>query len=63
MSDIEKIERYIKRTNIAKNPCYAINLRETCALKNMENIFDVVYLAFQYGRAKGYREAKAEAQK
>ncbi|MDE6903329.1 MAG: hypothetical protein K2P22_11395 [Lachnospiraceae bacterium] len=65
MREIEKIKRYIERTKMGiKNPIqYAMNVAETLELLNMaqiDNPFGAISLAFNYGRAKGYRAAKAE---
>lgn len=63
MSEIEKIKRYIKRTGVQyeiTSP-YHIDLQELVALRRMaENaLADAIYLAFEYGRAKGERSARA----
>ncbi len=63
MTEIEKIERYIKRTNIADLKHYEMNMLELHALADMVNVVDALCIAFLYGRAKGYRAAKAEARK
>ncbi len=63
MSEIEKIKRYIDRTNANISDRYEIGCLEVGALKREFDVTDAVYLAFLYGRAKGYRAAKAEARK
>lgn len=60
MSEIEKIQRYIERTKANISDRYDMGLLEVCELKNAADTTDAVYLAFLYGRAKGYRAAKAE---
>ena len=67
MSEIEKIQRYIARTNMGiKNPLqYAMNTKEAFELSHMGRTGDTlsieaISMAFNYGRAKGYRAAKAE---
>ena len=67
MSEIEKMKRYIERTNMgAKNSFqYAMNIREAFELAHMAHAGDTlsveaISMAFDYGRAKGYRAAKAE---
>lgn len=65
MSELEKMQRYIDRTKPGiKNPIqYTMNVAETLELLNMaqiDNPFEAISLAFNYGRAKGYRAAKAE---
>ena len=66
MSAIEKIKRYIERTHIKPSTKirYQMCLDEMVALKTMahENGIDPIILAFEFGEAKGYRAAKAEAQ-
>lgn len=62
MSEIEKMKRYIERTKIpdgkATTPCG--NLLQM--LEEMDG-FSAVLTAFMYGRAKGYRAAKAEVKR
>lgn len=62
MGEIEKMERYIKRTKASNMNAYQMNLREMLDLAHsaVEAPIDAVCLAFEYGRAKGYRAAKAE---
>lgn len=60
---IEKINRYIERTNVAKPERYELDLVRARAIKNTNGMLDAVYTAFLYGRAKGYRAAKAEGKK
>lgn len=64
MSEIEKIQRYIDRTG-KKYPDgtpYQMNIGEIFALAHMtaEDAGAAICVAFEYGRAKGYRAAKAE---
>lgn len=60
MSEIEKMNRYIERTNIANMSRYELDLLEVRALRREPDETDAIYTAFLYGRAKGYRAAKAE---
>lgn len=62
MSEIEKMKRYIERTKMPKGNPYQMNMAEVLDLARAtaETPFDIVYLAFNYGKAKGYRAAKAE---
>ena len=60
MSEIEKMKRYIERTNANISDRYEIELLEVRELTRKPDKADAVYLAFLYGRAKGYRAAKAE---
>ena len=67
MSEIEKIERYIELTSLDKLPnktnlAYALDMSGASELSDMaaaRNGLDAISMAFQYGRAKGYRMAKA----
>lgn len=70
MSEIEKMKRYIERTKIKEKDefRYAMNVREVFELAHKAreggNIpIEVLSLAFEYGKAKGYRAAKAEARR
>lgn len=66
MSEIGKIQRYIDLTG-KKYPDgtpYQMNINELFALSHLaeKDVAGAIYLAFEYGRAKGYRAAKKEAQ-
>lgn len=66
MTEIEKMQRYIERTKMKeKSPTsYAMNYSEAAELAHKargSNLpIEVISLAFEYGKAKGYRAAKAE---
>lgn len=63
MSEIEKIQRYIAHSKkFPMGTPYQMNLLEMFILADMsaESATDAVCLAFEYGRAKGYRAARAE---
>ncbi len=63
MSEIEKMKRYIERSKkFPMGTPYQMNLLEAFTLADMsaESATDAVCLAFEYGRAKGYRAAKVE---
>lgn len=68
MSEIEKMQRYIDRTKMkgAENYCLvyceAVELGRK-ARNDANNLLDVISFAFNYGKAKGYRAAKAEVRK
>lgn len=62
MSEIEKIRAYIAKRESGKFPFgtrYQMLLNEMSSLSSMDAV-EAVCLAFDYGRAKGYRAAKAE---
>lgn len=66
MSEIEKMKRYIKQTNMPHSAFrrYQMNWDDLSGLTQMREAFtDAVCLAFDYGMAKGYRAAKAEARR
>lgn len=70
MSEIEKMKRYIERTRMnIENPLqYAMNLSEAFELAKQaidcgDLPVEMISLAFNYGQAKGYRAAKAEARR
>lgn len=65
MSEIEKMKRYIERTPTGREDRYCLMLSELLEIMGMgeaspDGLFDAVGLAFNYGKAKGYRAAKAE---
>lgn len=58
----ERIERYIERTIIPSDVSNLYDMRfdEWQALVHCNQSFNAIALAFEYGKAKGYRAAKAE---
>ena len=66
MSEIERIRRYVEREKIRQNDRYGMNMIEgvelsKAAYESGDLPLEIIVLAFNYGRAKGYREAKAES--
>lgn len=63
MTEIEKIKRYIERTKMGEGNYY-LNFGEACAMakeaRTSNAVMETIALAFNYGKAKGYRAAKAE---
>lgn len=65
MSELERIQRYIDSTNV-NTKHYQMSLADLFALYAAfkESLSaNIICLAFNYGQAKGYRAAKAEARK
>lgn len=64
MSEIEKMQRYIKRAKLPEDPTdkYCFCLGELNAIGRLTKVdmFHALCLVFEYGKAKGYRQAKAE---
>ena len=64
MTEIEKMKKYIIRTNISwdTKKRYGMYISESGALYDEvdKDRLGVISLAFMYGMAKGYRAAKAE---
>lgn len=62
MIEIEQIKRYIERTKMDERDRYQMDVKTTMALahKASEAAIDAIVIAFEYGKAKGYRAAKAE---
>ena len=62
MNELEKIQRYIDETKIRERDREAYDLlaSEWIAIVKKGNICDAVALAFDYGRAKGYRAGRVE---
>lgn len=64
MSEIEKMKRYIERTHMSKGYNYCLVYGEAVELlhtvTDTNSLFEIIALAFDYGKAKGYRAAKAE---
>lgn len=68
MSEIEKIQRYVERMKLDVSKRYDMNMIEGLELSNAAYTakalpLEVITLAFNYGRAKGYRAAKTEARR
>lgn len=68
MSEIERIQRYVEREKINPNDKYGLNAIEGLELAKAAYEADdlplgIIVLAFNYGRAKGCREAKAGSRK
>lgn len=61
MTEIERIEKYIAKTKFDSTH-YELLLNETLDVMKMaaEKPIEAIWLAFNYGRAKGYRAAKKE---
>lgn len=60
MSTEEKMNKYIQRTGIKGAERYELMLdevQELCQMLRAGRAFDAIVLAFNYGRAKGYRLA------
>ena len=60
MTEIEKIEKYIKQTKISDKCNYCMRVAEWTAIADKGSRIDAVGLAFNFGRAKGYRAAMKE---
>jgi len=61
--ELQKIQTYIKNTKRPENPrfdasCYQFKLLGDMAYRG--DVFRAIYFALNYGKAKGYRQAKAE---
>ncbi|MEY8374073.1 hypothetical protein AAK912_11415 [Merdimmobilis hominis] len=62
MEVMDKIWRYIDNTKISNGMQYAMQTREMTTLRELSPL-DGIATAFYYGRAKGYRAAKAQQKK
>lgn len=62
MTEIEKIQRYIARTGVEYKDTspYHMKIGEAFALARASDNVRAVSLAFEYGRAKGFRAAMSE---
>ena len=61
MSELEKMQRYIQLTGMEekKSLLYSMDVRQMNELRKL-GLFEMICLAFDYGKAKGFRMAKAE---
>lgn len=58
---LDKIQQYIQETGMGNSvKRYDITLFDLFSLRRMEDGGTALAMAFDYGRAKGYRAAKAE---
>lgn len=64
MSELEKMQKCIERTKFPRDKAYTycLCLREMRELDKLakSDMLKALILLFKYGRAKGYRAAKAE---
>lgn len=65
MTEIEKMQRYIERTKLDKNDKFCMGYCEAVELgrkmkEGDDSMLEAIGLIFDYGKAKGYRAAKAE---
>lgn len=61
MNEIEKMQRYIERTHVKdERDAYRMGSRQIKTILAEVDLVEAVILAFDYGKAKGYRAAKAE---
>lgn len=64
MSEIEKMKQYIGRAPMKKADNYCLAYGEVVELigatRGTDALLDIITLAFDYGKAKGYRAAKAK---
>lgn len=65
MDKIEKMKKYIERTKLKENDGFALGMQEALELTmrardSKDFPLEIIDLAFKYGKAKGYRAAKAE---
>jgi len=63
VNEIEKMQKYVGKHKVPYNPRYAMSVAETRAILDESRSFEMINLAFTYGAAKGYQQAKAEARK
>jgi len=65
MNEIEKNQRYIQLTGVEyrQGSPYQMNLGKLFALYKMDDKGATICLAFDYGRAKGERSARAAQRK
>ena len=65
MTEIEKMQRYIERAKLDKGDRFCLRWPETMEMaraagQSKDDTVRIIALAFNYGKAKGYRAAKAE---
>ena len=67
LNEIEKMKKYIERTKLNNGDGFSMSMKEAFELvrsaQRSDFPVDVISFAFTYGKAKGYRAAKAEARR
>ena len=60
MTEIEKMKRYIERTHVKdERDTSCMRSRQIKTILAETDLVEAIILAFDYGKAKGYRTAKA----
>lgn len=62
-NEIRKVEAYVKKHEAPRNVRFDASAREIFAIVHELTHIEGVMLAFSYGKAKGYRQAKKELQR
>lgn len=60
MSEIEKIKQYICKNVVPNSQRYSMSMNEAIAVAHELDRIEAIEIAFIYGKAKGYKAAKAE---
>lgn len=63
MGKLEEMRRYIDQTGISQKSRYGMSIGEAIALAQDLPPLEAIDFAFRYGRAKGFRAAKAASLK
>lgn len=61
--EMERMKKYIAKTNVPRKTVYDLTIGEcegVAYVVKTQGVYDALMLMFDYGRAKGYRMAKAE---
>ena len=63
MEDLERIQRYISRTKMKNSRAYCMRVNDLRLFYRLmdQDAYRAFCLPYEYGRASGYREARAEA--
>ncbi len=59
-SEIEKVKAYVERHKTPQNLRYEASIQEVFSIAEGMPTIEGLSLIFAYGKAKGYRQAKAE---
>ena len=65
MNEIEKMQRYINKTEVDVENRYTLLYGEIVEMVHLsqEDPFEAIHIAFNYGKAKGCRAARKEVQR
>ena len=59
-NEIDKVKAYVEKHGAPQNPRFDASIQEVLSIAEGMPLIEGLSLIFVYGKAKGYRQAKAE---